>query len=92
MVNTSAAHIGDCSMPEIMEMKPLDSSAEARGMERRFNGTKRLTLDQKYMVFISDNAQSDTDGPLILNYTICTFAGASTIGIFSQLIIYTSHM
>jgi len=52
MVNSSSAHIRDCRMPEIIEIKTLDTTSATRRIERRFNRTDRLPLDQKHMVFM----------------------------------------
>jgi hypothetical protein len=39
-------------MPEIMEMKSLDTSSATGCIERRLDGTDRLAVDKKHVVFM----------------------------------------
>ena len=52
MINTSAAHIGDGGMPEIMEPKILNTGPPTSGIERGLNRTDRLSLHQEDMILL----------------------------------------
>ena len=52
MINTSAAHIGDCRMPEIMEPKILNTDPSTSGIECGLNRINRLPLHQEDMILL----------------------------------------